>query len=57
MQNVKHKVENGELVIRVNLAENLGPSRSGKTTLIATTNGNAKLPDGTAFGLNVYRPR
>ena len=57
MQNVTHKIEGNELVIRVDLSVNLGPSKSGKTTMIATTNGNTKLPDGTTFGLNVYRPR
>lgn len=57
MLNVRHKIEGSELVIRVNLSETHGPSKSGKTVIIATTSGNVKLPDGTAFGLNVYKPR
>jgi len=59
MKNVNMRVEGDELVIRVNLKENHGPSKSGKTTIIASSEGNVSVP-GDAFvkiGLNIYRSR
>jgi hypothetical protein len=58
MQNVTMKVEGRELVLRINLDADLGPSKSGKTTVIATTNGNQPIPGcpvATFIGVNVYR--
>ena len=60
MQNVTIKTEGTELVIRVDLTQDLGPSKSGKTILIGSTGGNAKVatPQGEVnVGLNVYRKR
>ncbi len=37
MQNIDMQREGDQLVIRVDLSKNLGRSRSGKTTIIATT--------------------
>jgi hypothetical protein len=55
-QGVKYEVINGkELVIRIDLTKNYGPSSSGKTLNIATTQGFEKLSDGTMFSLNVNR--
>jgi hypothetical protein len=45
MQNVKLTVEGKKLVIEVDLTQELGPSSSGKTTIVATTGGNAPVPD------------
>lgn len=57
MQNVQFKVDKDVLTITINLKEDLGPSKSGKTTMIATTGGNADIGrDGVKVGLNVYRP-
>ena len=53
--NVEATIEANVLVLRIDLSKKLGPSKSGKTTLIATTNGNAQLPDGSRIGVNVYR--
>ncbi len=57
MKNVTMKVEGSKLVIEVDLSQDLGPSKSGKTVLIATTEGNASCPDreDVKVGLNVYR--
>jgi len=41
----------------IDLSKSLGPSRSGKTMLIASTNGNAALPGGERIGVNVYRKK
>lgn len=57
MTNVSYKLDGDKLVITVNLSERHGPSASGKTQIVATTSGNAKLDgkfSGIAFGLNVY---
>lgn len=57
MKNVEVKAEHGKLVITVDLAKDLGPSASGKSVMIATTEGNVDVPGvpDTKFGLNVYR--
>ena len=60
MENVEMKVEGNVLVIRVKLDADLGPSKSGKTTMIATTGGNQPVPGSTKatfIGLNVYKRR
>lgn len=57
MQNVNFKIDKDILTITVNLKTELGPSKSQKTTMIATTGGNADVgKDGIKFGLNVYKP-
>ncbi len=45
-----------ECVIRFKLSERLGKSSSGKTTIVATTEGNISLPghEDIKLGLNVY---
>jgi hypothetical protein len=52
-------VEGNKLIIEVDLSEEHGPSSSGKTTIIATTSGNAPVPDreGVQVGLNVFKKR
>lgn len=58
MENVEMKRDGDKLIITVDLTRDLGPSSSGKTTVIASTRGNAKVPDSDAMiGLNVYRRR
>lgn len=56
MKNVEMKVEKDVLVIRVNLKKDFGPSKSRKSVIIASTEGN-RVVDGTntIVGLNVYR--
>ena len=59
MKNVEVKVEHGKLTLTVDLTQDLGPSASGKSIIIATTAGNVDVPsvDDTKFGLNVYRKK
>jgi hypothetical protein len=59
MKNVELKVEHGKLTITVDLSKELGPSASGKSIIIATTEGNVEVPGtpDTKIGLNVYRKR
>lgn len=59
MKNVEMKVEHGKLIVTVDLTKELGPSSSGKSVIIATTEGNTEVP-GTPdvkIGLNVYRKK
>jgi hypothetical protein len=58
MKNVEMKVEGNILVIRVDLSKEFGPSSSGKTTIIASTEGNVPILDrDEKIGLNVYRKK
>jgi len=59
MKNVEMKVEGNILIIQVDLTKEFGPSSSGKTIIIATTEGNVAI-DGheeAKVGLNVYRKK
>lgn len=57
MKNVELKVEHGKLIVTVDLTKELGPSSSGKSVIIATTEGNIDVPGEphVKLGLNVYR--
>lgn len=56
MKNIDMQVTGNVLTIKVDLSKNLGPSKSGKTTIIATTAGNISIPGTDAkIGLNIYR--
>ena len=58
MKNVEMKVEGSTLVIRVDLTKEFGPSASGKTIIIASTEGNQSVPGrDEKIGLNVYRKK
>lgn len=57
MKNVNLTITDNKLCIEVDLAQDFGPSSSGKSVVIATTEGNKTVP-GTdvKIGLNVYKP-
>jgi hypothetical protein len=57
MKNVELKIEGNILKIEVDLSREFGPSASGKTIIIATTEGNVSIPgaEDKKIGLNVYR--
>jgi len=57
MKNVEMKVEGNILTIKVDLTEEFGPSSSGKTIIIASTEGNVAVPENeeAKIGLNVYK--
>ena len=58
MKNVEMTVDQGILTIKVDLSKEFGPSSSGKTIIIATTEGNVSIPDREEkVGLNVYRKK
>ncbi len=56
MKNTEMKVEGNILTIKVDLTKEFGPSSSGKTIIIASTEGNISVPEREEkVGLNVYR--
>ncbi|MBM4372456.1 MAG: hypothetical protein FJ098_12425 [Deltaproteobacteria bacterium] len=58
MKNVELKVEGSILTITVDLSKDFGPSASGKTMVIATTQGNQPVAGGDVkVGVNVYRKK
>ena len=59
MKNVEMKMEDSILIIKVDLTKEFGPSASGKTIIIATTEGNISIPDkeNIKIGLNVYKKK
>ena len=59
-QNVEVTVQNGKkgkrLVIEVDLSAQGTPSKTGKSIVITSTQGNKAVPDaGVMLGVNVYR--
>ena len=54
-KNVTTNVDGDTLTITVNLSKSFGRSKSGKSTIIATSEGNQKLNDDTYIGLNIYK--
>jgi hypothetical protein len=58
MKNVEMSVSGNILTITVDLSKEFGPSSSGKTLIIASTEGNITVPDREEkVGLNVYRKK
>ncbi|MBI5442123.1 MAG: hypothetical protein HY900_13035 [Deltaproteobacteria bacterium] len=59
MKNVEMTVEGSILTIKVDLTKDFGPSSSGKTIIIASTEGNASIPgrEDAKVGLNVYKKK
>ncbi|HEX9756593.1 MAG TPA: hypothetical protein VGB26_02180 [Nitrospiria bacterium] len=56
MKNVEMNVEGNILTIKVDLSKEFGPSSSGKTTIISSTEGNISIPGrDEKIGLNIYR--
>ena len=56
MKNVEMAVNGNILTITVDLTKEFGPSSSGKTIIVASTEGNVAIPDREEkVGLNVYR--
>jgi hypothetical protein len=58
-KNVDLKVEGTILTIKVDLSKDFGPSSSGKTNIIASTEGNISIPgrEEVKIGLNIYKKK
>lgn len=48
-------IEGNDLVLRIGLGQDFGPSKSGKTKVVATTSGTVKLSNGMLLGVNLNR--
>jgi hypothetical protein len=58
MKNVQMTVAGNILTITVDLTKEFGPSSSGKTIIVASTEGNITVPEREEkIGLNVYRKK
>jgi len=58
MKNVEMKIEGNILTIKVDLSKEYGPSSSGKTIIVASTEGNISVPEREEkVGLNVYKKK
>ncbi len=56
MKNVEARVEENTLTLVVDLSRDFGPSKSGKTQIVASTEGNKSVPGREEkIGMNVYR--
>lgn len=55
MKNVTFKKEGAILTIRVDLSAKGELSKSGKSEVVATTNGNQEIGDGLMLGLNIFK--
>lgn len=59
MKNVEYTQNGDILTIKIDLSKNFGPSASGKTNVIASTEGNQKVAktakgEEIALGINCY---
>jgi hypothetical protein len=59
MKNVDMTIEGDILTIKVDLTKDFGPSASGKTIIIASSEGNQSIPgkEAVKIGLNVYKKK
>ena len=59
MKNVKATVSGNVLTLVIDLSKEFGPSSSGKTTIVASTEGNVPVDEGQhegyKMGVNVYK--
>ena len=56
MKNIEMSTEGNILTIKVDLSQRFGKSSSGKSTIVASTEGNQSVPgkEEIKIGLNVY---
>ena len=59
MKNIDMQIQGDILIVKVDLKKEFGPSASGKTIIIATTEGNITVPEheSVKIGINVYRKK
>lgn len=61
MRNIEMKVNGNKLVVEIDLSKGFGPSKSGKTVIVASTDGPVGIPaeqfGKIKIGINVYKER
>lgn len=57
MKNVEITIKGNVLTIKVDLSKDFGKSTSGKSVIVASSEGNQTIPEGggAVLGLNIYR--
>ena len=57
MDNIEIEVKDNKAIITIDLSKDFGPSKSGKTIVVATTRGNVPIPGAETIhlGLNCYK--
>ena len=57
--NIKATLDGDILKLEIDTSKNLGPSKSGKTVIVATTSGNQPIKgkEAVILGLNCYTKR
>lgn len=55
MKNIEITHKDQTLTITIDLSKTYGPSKSGKTIIIASTEGNKEVAKGVHMGLNIYK--
>lgn len=53
-KNISYEMDGDVLVLRIDTTQDFGPSNSGKTIIIASTEGNKTIGD-VRVGLNCYK--
>ena len=57
MTNIEMKKDGDILTITIDLSKEHGPSKSGKTIVIASTRGNVDVGGGVKLGINCYKAK
>ena len=55
MKNIEISTKGSTLALTIDLSKTQGPSKTGKSIVIATTSGNKEIAPGIYMGLNIYR--
>ena len=59
MKGIKSTIDGNKLVLEIDLTQDFGDSSTGKSTVIATSGGHAKLDShpGVSFSINVNKSK
>ena len=55
MQNIEISKDGSILTVKIDVSKEFGPSKTGKTTIIASTQGNIEVGEGVVLGVNCYK--
>jgi hypothetical protein len=55
MLNITQRIENGKLILEIDLSQDHGPSSTGRSNIVASTKGWGQPEPGISFNLTVVR--
>jgi len=55
MKNIDLETKGNILTIKIDLSKTFGPSKTGKTLIIASTEGNQAIAPNVYLGINAYK--